>query len=88
MVNDGEYITVPYGTVNDWAILVSPALMGIEEYNSEGDNSLLRVEAYVTPINQYTWRVVARFKFKWWNTSPANGIWYSGRANYILVYKY
>ena len=86
-ISDGEYITVPDGTVNDWAVLVSPLSMGHEEPNSEGDNALLKAETYIVQVNQYTWRVVARFKFKWWDGSSRNGIWYSGSANYMLVRK-
>ncbi|MDC0711760.1 hypothetical protein POL68_25045 [Stigmatella sp. ncwal1] len=86
--NDGAYITVPEGTtINDWALMISPTVMGAEETNSEGDNALLKIETYAVVINSYTWRVVARYKFKWWNDARVNGIWSSGSANYLMVRK-
>ncbi|NVJ28130.1 hypothetical protein HUW62_43680 [Myxococcus sp. AM011] len=83
--SDGTYITVPSGTVNDWVIHVSPQSMGFEEPGSEGDNALLKIECYVVQINQYTWQVVARYKYRPW--SNRDGTWYGGSANYLLVHK-
>ncbi|NTX11576.1 hypothetical protein HUA76_12320 [Myxococcus sp. CA056] len=83
--SDGNYITVPSGSVNDWVIHVSPRDMGFEEPGSEGDNALLKFECYVVQINQYTWQVVARYKLRPW--SNRDGIWHSGTANYLLVHK-
>lgn len=84
-VSNGGYITVPWGTVNDWAIIVSPRDMGFEEPRSEGDNALLKIECYTIQINQYTWQVIARYKMRPWNN--ADGTWYSGSANYFLAPK-
>ncbi|TQF09465.1 hypothetical protein FJV41_44445 [Myxococcus llanfairpwllgwyngyllgogerychwyrndrobwllllantysiliogogogochensis] len=83
--NDGTYITVPSGTVNDWVIHVSPQSMGFEEPGSEGDNALIKIECYAVQINQYTWQVVARYKYRPW--SGRDGYWNGGSANYLLVHK-
>ncbi|MBJ6763731.1 hypothetical protein JGU66_23415 [Myxococcaceae bacterium JPH2] len=84
-ITDGDFITVPSGTTNDWALLVAPREMGFEEPGSERDNALLRIECYAVPINAYTWRVVARFKMRPWNN--ADGYWNAGSASYVLVHK-
>ncbi|MCE9666738.1 hypothetical protein LY474_02830 [Myxococcus stipitatus] len=85
VVNHGDYITVPSGTVGDWAIHVSPNRLGMEEPGSEGDNALLRIDCYVVPINQYTWQVISQYKYRYSN-GPHGG-WYGGSANYLLVHK-
>jgi hypothetical protein len=83
-VSDGGYITVPWGTVNDWVVFVAPRDMGFEEPGSEGDNAMLKIQCHTVQINQYTWQVVARYKMRPWNSY---GVWYSGSANYLLVPK-
>lgn len=83
--SDGNYITVPSGTINDWVIHVSPRDIGFEEPGSEGDNALLKIDCRVVQINQYTWQVIARYKFRPWNSR--DGVWYGGSANYLLVHK-
>ncbi|NTX02805.1 hypothetical protein [Myxococcus sp. CA040A] len=85
IVNHEAYITVPSGTVNDWVLHVSPNDMGFEEPGFESDNALLKVECSAFQINQYTWRVIARFKYR--GVSTGDGIWQPGKANYILVHK-
>ncbi|QSQ12818.1 hypothetical protein [Myxococcus landrumensis] len=84
MVSHGSHITVPSGTVDDWAIHVSPRDMGFEEPRSEKDNAFLKFECYVVQINQYTWQVVARYKMRPWE---GEGLWHNGFANYLLVHK-
>ncbi|WP_338863476.1 hypothetical protein [Myxococcus stipitatus] len=84
MVSHGQYITAPSGTVNDWAIHLSPRDMGFEEPRSEKDNAFLKFECYVVQINQYTWQVVARYKMRPWE---GEGLWHNGSANYLLVHK-
>ncbi|MCP3097720.1 hypothetical protein LZ198_02385 [Myxococcus sp. K15C18031901] len=85
VVNHGDFITVPYGTVGDWVLHVSPYRLGMEEPGSEGDNALLRIDCYVVQINQYTWQVVAQYKYRYSNAP--HGTWYTGSANYMLVHK-
>jgi len=85
-LNHDQYLTVPAGTtVHDWSVIVSPAIMGLEEGANEGDNALLRFEAHVVPVNDYTWRMVARFKYRWSNYG--SGIWYAGTVHYLMVRK-
>ncbi|AKQ67952.1 hypothetical protein A176_004864 [Myxococcus hansupus] len=84
-VRHDAYVTVPNGTVNDWALHVSPSDMGFEEHGSEGDNAFIKMECYAVPVNQYTWRIVARYKSR--HSNGRDGIWYSGGANYLLVRK-
>lgn len=83
VVNDAAFITVPSGKVGDWSLMVSPNLMGSEEVGSEKDNAMLRLDCRTTVINEFTWQVTARFKYRFWSTK--DGVWKAGKANYILV---
>lgn len=84
-VNHDGTVSVPWGTRDDWNIFVSPRVMGTEEPDSEADNGMLKLECFATAINDTTWRVTARYKFKYWNDNPRTGIWEAGSANYLLV---
>ncbi len=83
VVSDGAFITVPSGKVGNWSLLVSPSLMGDTEGGSEKDNALLKLDCHTTVINDYTWKVTASYKYRFWSTK--DGIWKAGKANYILV---
>jgi hypothetical protein len=83
VVSDGGFITVPSGTVGKWSLLVSPNLMGTEEVGSEKDNALLKLDCHASVINDFTWKVTASYKYRFWSTK--DGIWKPGKANYILV---
>jgi hypothetical protein len=85
--NNNNTVSVPWGTTNDWNIFVSPEIMGLEETDSEGDNALLKIECKTTKITDTTWKITARYKFKYSNVNPSNGVWENGSANYILIPK-
>ncbi len=78
-------VSVPWGGTSDWNIFVSPRVLGEDEPNSEADNALLKIECYASVHDATRWRIHARYKFKYWNDNPRNGIWRSGTANYLLV---
>lgn len=84
-VMNTSIVTVPWGTTNDWDIFVSPRVMGEEELGSESDDALLKTECFATQTSSTFWTITARYKFKYSNTNPLNGIWKDGSANYLLV---
>ncbi len=80
--HNGGIVNVPWGTVADWNIFVSPRSMGLEEGGSEADNALLKLECFATEQTT-SWQVTARYKYNFAN-SP-DGEWKDGTANYLLV---
>jgi hypothetical protein len=87
-VSDGSLITVPYGSVSDWNLILSPADIGVEEPGSEGDNALLKFSVTASAVNSQQWRVAARFKSRFHNEPGYDGTWFGGSAHYLMVHKY
>jgi hypothetical protein len=84
-VNHNGTVSVPWGTNVDWNIFVSPRVMGEDEPGSEADNAILKIECFAAVMDDTTWRVTARYKFKQSNSNPLTGVWKPGSANYLLV---
>ncbi|MEJ2454131.1 MAG: hypothetical protein P8103_08250 [Candidatus Thiodiazotropha sp.] len=84
-VSHNGIVNAPWGTTSDWNIFVSPRVMGEDEPNSEADNALLKIECSAAVNGASSWRITARYKFKYWNDNPRNGVWRNGSANYLLV---
>jgi hypothetical protein len=79
-----DYITVPDGTtMSNWVLLVAPRSMGRAEAGSEKDNALLLFNAYATVINQYTWQIRARYKYRF--GGDRDGVYRDGCVNYALI---
>ena len=85
-VNHGEFITVPWGTVDDWSIIVAPHQMGVEEPGSEEDNRLLRFRVFATVQDPTNWQVTAQYRFAYARDN-ANVHWVGGSAHYLIVRK-
>lgn len=87
-ISHNGLVNVPWGSTSDWNIFVSPQVMGEDEANSEADNAILKIECYASVNSSTSWRITARYKFKFWNDNPRNGLWRTtGIANYLLVPK-
>lgn len=82
-----QVIAVPWGTTDDWNMLVSAREMGQEEPNSEFDNAVLMMQCWATPEPSKTgFKVTARYKFRWsQGGDTGNGAWLGGTATYLLV---
>ena len=80
----GEIVAVPWGTVDDWNILVSPLEMGAEEPRSENDNRLLAFRVSAGAHDRTSWRVVAEYKFGY-ALNNADVHWVAGSASYLVV---
>ena len=85
-VNHGEFVTVPWGTVDDWNIIVSPHQVGVEEPGSEDDNRLLRLRVFATVQDPTNWQVTALYRFAY-ARDAANVHWVGGSAHYLIVRK-
>ena len=85
-VAHGELVTVPWGTVEDWNIIVTPMQMGAEEPGSEDDNRLLRFRAFPTVQDETTWQITALYRFAY-AAGPTNVHWVEGSAHYLMVPK-
>lgn len=83
-VSHGELVTVPWGTVEDWNILVSPMQMGTEEPGSESDNALLRFRTFATVQDPSSWQVTALYRFAY-ARNDSSVHWVEGSANYLMV---
>ncbi|HEU0016234.1 MAG TPA: hypothetical protein VFQ45_21320 [Longimicrobium sp.] len=83
-VRHGERVTVPYGTVQEWDILVSPAQMGTEEPRSEADNRLLAFRVLATVYDDRSWTVTAQYRFAY-SPNESDIHWVPGTAHYLLV---
>jgi hypothetical protein len=85
-VAHGEFVTVPWGTLDDWNIIVAPMQMGVEEPNSEEDNRLLRFRTFATVQSPTTWQITALYRFAY-AADNVNIHWVEGSANYLMVPK-
>ncbi|HYW05783.1 MAG TPA: hypothetical protein VE913_02440 [Longimicrobium sp.] len=83
-VAHGEMVAVPYGSVDDWNIIVSPMRMGAEEARSENDNRLLALRVFATVRSDTQWQVTAQYRFGYALTN-ADVFWVEGSANYLIV---
>lgn len=83
-VSHGEFVTVPYGTVDQWNILVTPMQMGTEEPRSEDDNRLLAFRVFATVHDEKSWQVTAQYRFGY-ALNNADVYWVEGAANYLVV---
>lgn len=85
-VAHGELVTVPWGTIDEWNIVVAPMQMGAEEEGSEEDNRLLRFRAFATPHSPDSWQITALYRFAY-SPDEANVHWVEGSASYLMVPK-
>ena len=83
-VTHGEFVTVPYGSVNNWNILVAPMRMGAEEPRSESDNRLLAIRVFATVANDSSWQITAQYRFGY-ALNNAEVFWVPGSANFLVV---
>lgn len=85
VVNDGGFVVVPWGTTDDWNIIVSPNEIGRRELGSEADNAVLYVRCYATVFSTIAWVVTAECVFKESSSNPLDGYPVYGQANWLLV---
>jgi hypothetical protein len=95
--SSGQEVKVPWGTTEDWNILVAPRYGGIEEPGSEADNAVIAIYCDASELTDRTgWTVTIQFKVRWWAASgpnkTLNGEWRTQNsdgnifsANYILI---
>ena len=83
-VRHGERVTVPYGTVQDWDILVSAAQMGAEEPRSDADNRMLAFRVMAAVYDTQSWTVTAQYRFAY-ASREADVHWVPGTAHYLIV---
>ena len=85
-VPHGDLVAVPWGTVDDWNIIVAPMQMGAEEPGSETDNRLLRFRAFATARDASTWQITALYRFAY-APNDSSVHWVEGSAHYLMVPK-
>lgn len=90
---NGQLITPPRGTIDDWNALVVPQEFGLEEKDSEGDNSLLMAEFEARAADDSSkWKIVSRFKWRFGfgpteNLKNRNGKWKNAKSYVLLIPK-
>lgn len=85
-VPHGDLVSVPWGTVDDWNIIVAPMQMGAEEPGSEVDNRLLRFRVFATARDASNWQVTALYRFAY-AANDSSVHWVEGSAHYLMVPK-
>jgi hypothetical protein len=86
VLQHNDIITVPYGTLDDWNILVSPHEMGQVEYGSEGDNALIHVLVKADKNSDTSWKIHALYRWRY-NGNHNDVKSYPGTVNYLIVPK-
>lgn len=79
-------IAVPYGTIDDWNIFVSPREMGQVESGSEGDNALIHMLVSADKNNDTSWKIYALYRWRF-NGDHDDVRSYPGTVNYLIVPK-
>ena len=79
-LSTGQKITPPWGTPEDWTLIVSPWSMGAD-YDNVEDVALEMIECYAKVENNNSWVVTSRFKLR----VEGKSYWIDSPANYLLV---
>ena len=80
----GDKIKVPWGTIGDWNLMVSPKYIGASgDETGDSNTVLLSADYYVKVVDKETWEVtsVSRHKF---GLSIRT---YPGEVNYLIIPK-
>lgn len=79
----GEVVSVPWGTISDWNIMLSPKFIGTGKSIETKDTVLISAYFYARPQSSNSWKITAQSRHSF-GVDIKN---FSGEVNYLLVPK-
>lgn len=85
-VTNGEEIFVPWGTTDDWDLILSVYHTGTNEIGSQKDNALMEFTLRERELaNKSGWEVETSSAFRFWNEDRYRDL--AVRVKYLMVAK-
>ncbi|MEP2102053.1 MAG: hypothetical protein ABJP02_11145 [Parasphingorhabdus sp.] len=85
-VRHGEEIFVPWGTVEDWNLMLSPNHAGVNELGSQNDNALMQFTISARELgNGSGWEISSSSAFRFWDRNDYRDL--PVKVQYLMVAK-